>query len=51
MDGIASWMGTPTIIKSLLLQKVKKKTTSTFPYGNFTFKRMSFGLCYALATF
>ena len=29
----------------------QEKTTFTFPYGTFTFKRMSFGLCKAPATF
>ena len=27
------------------------KTTLTFPYGTFAFRRMPFGLCNALATF
>ena len=29
----------------------QEKTTFTCPYGTFTFKRMPFGLCNALATF
>ena len=29
----------------------QEKTTFTCPYGTFTFKRMSFGLCNAAATF
>ena len=29
----------------------QKKTPITYPYGTFTFKRMPFGLCNALATF
>ena len=29
----------------------QEKTTFTCPYGSFAFKRMSFGLCNALATF
>ena len=29
----------------------QEKTTFTCPYGTFAFKRMSFGLCYAPATF
>ena len=31
--------------------KDQEKTTFTCPYGTFAFKRMSFGLCNALATF
>ena len=31
--------------------KDQEKTTFTFPYGTFAFKRMSFGLCNAPATF
>ena len=31
--------------------KDQKKTTFTCPYGTFAFRRMSFGLCNALATF
>uniref|UniRef100_A0A3Q7G561 Reverse transcriptase domain-containing protein n=1 Tax=Solanum lycopersicum TaxID=4081 RepID=A0A3Q7G561_SOLLC len=29
----------------------QEKTTYTFPYGTFTFKRIPFGLCNAPATF
>ena len=29
----------------------QEKTTFTFPYGTFAFKRMSYGLCNVLATF
>ena len=29
----------------------QEKTTFTYPYGTFAFKRMSFGLCNAPATF
>ena len=31
--------------------KDKEKMTFTYPYGTFSFKRISFGLCNALATF
>ena len=38
------------IIRFLLHKKIKK-TTFTCPYGTFAFRRMSFGLCNAPATF
>ena len=35
----------------VIAPKDKENTTFTCPYGTFSFKRMSFGLCYAPATF
>ena len=37
--------------QTLIALEDQENTTFTFPYGNFAFKRMSFGLCNALATF
>ena len=39
------------IIRFIFAPENQEKTTFTCPYGTFVFKRMSFGLCNAPATF
>uniref|UniRef100_A0A3Q7G2D4 Uncharacterized protein n=1 Tax=Solanum lycopersicum TaxID=4081 RepID=A0A3Q7G2D4_SOLLC len=39
------------IIENSIASEDQEKTTFTCPYGTFAFKRMSFGLCSASATF
>ena len=43
--------GLSRFYKILIHPEYEPKTTFTCPYGNFTFRRMPFGLCNAPATF
>ena len=45
LDGYSSYNQIAIVLED------QEKTTFTCPYGTFAFRRMSFGLCNALATF